>query len=301
MHGSWQGGSDPAWLATVITYCDNIDLDFTGATWDSSLLSDANLQTLSTGTAVIGGNIQFAACLNCSLTGLHLDKGYGHTGAVGCNTWTRYLSVTDCTVDLAYQFGYWMDGVWDSFFDNLSCPLFISTDASGLALAPNTDNRRVSERNTVSNCDFRDVHTGIVVNGSNNIIDGNHIEVIDDNTTHRIVVVETPPSTDRGSWEDDGNEITNNTCLGTATDKAYGVLLKGNAAAYGGGVLRVLNTIISGNVFGTSGNRVSAMLRLEAYAQNNTVTGNSYYGGVQTSDASGGTATGNTISGNSAL
>jgi parallel beta-helix repeat protein len=290
--GSWQGGSNPNWLSTVITYTEHIDILATGATWDSSLLSNADLQALSTGTAVVGGNFQFAACLNCSLNGLHLDKGYGHTGAVGCNTWTRYLRVTDCTVDLVYHFCYWFDGVWDSVFDNLVATSFISTTASGFNLAPNTDNRRVSERNTVTNCDVRDVHTGIVVQGSNNLIDGNNVELIQgDNTTHYMIVVETPPSTIRGSWECADNTFSNNT--GKGNGKGYGLLLKGNASAFGGGVLRVTNTLAQSNTFGDSTHRISAMLRYEAYAQDNDALSNTYYGGVLKSDASGGTATGN--------
>lgn len=302
--GSWGGApDDPNWLTSRIRYTENITILAEGCTWDSSLLSDANLQTLSGG--VIGGCIQFHACLNCSLDGCDIDRGYGHTGTIGCNTWTRYLTVTNCTIGTSYLTAFWFDGVWDSVFTNLSCHDFVATaSTSGLVLAPNTDNRRVSERNVVTNCDFTEVHDGIVMQGSFNTIDGCDIILLGDNVTHEGFLVQTPASTERGTWECDGNTIRNctvNRPSASPSQKGYGVKLKGSATSFVGGVIRVVNTLIDNCNFGsaTEPEKLGQGVNLSTYAVNNTMSNTIVNGTALTFDDSGGTATGNsTATGN---
>jgi hypothetical protein len=300
--GPWVGGSDPNFLTPIIRYTQNVSLLFSGAVWDSSLLSNANLLTLSGG--VVGGGIQLSACLNCSVDGVHFDKSYGHTAGIGCNTWTRYLTVTNCTTDLAYEKAYWFDGAWDCVFDNLDCAAFVNTSTPvGLQLAANTDNRRISERNEVKNCTFASVHTGISVQGNTNTVHDNSVTLLNDNVTHRGIEVTAPVSSDRGSWEATDNSITNNTITrpGSSTNaKGYGIYLEGRSTSFVGGPLRVLNTTITGNVIGDANRKMGYLIVFSVYAVNNTITGNSYYNALQ-ADVSGGTATGNTVSGNTAL
>jgi hypothetical protein len=62
----------------------------------------------------------------------------------------------------------------------------------------------------------------------------------------------------------------------------------------------VLNTTITGNVIGDANRKMGYLIVFSVYAVNNTITGNSYYNALQ-ADVSGGTATGNTVSGNTAL
>lgn len=302
--GSWGNPQDdPNWLAARIRYTQNITILAEGCTWDSSLLSDANLATLSGG--VIGGVIQFSACLNSSLDGCDIDRGYGHTGTITCNTWCRYMTITNCTIGTSYITAFWFDGVWDSVFTNLNCHDFVATaSTSGLVLAPNTDNRRVSERNTVTNCDFSEVHDGIVMQGSNNTIDGCAILLLDDNSTHEGFLIQTPSSTDRGTWECDGNIIRNCTVdrpTSSPSQKGYGVKLKGSATSFTGGVVRVLNSLVENCNFG-SGSGATEKLgqgwNLSTYAVNNTFQNNIVDGSALNFNDSGGTATGNTETGN---
>lgn len=301
--GSWGNPQDdPNWLTSRIRYAENITILAEGCTWDSSLLSDANLATLSGG--VVGGCIQFAACLNCSLDGCDIDRGYGHTGTIGCNTWTRYLTVTNCAITTSHTTAFWFDGVWDSTFDNLSCHDFVATASTiGLALAPNTDNRRVSERNTVTNVAFSEVHSGISIQGSNNTIDTFTLVLLGDNVTHQGVNIEVATSTNRGTWENDGNIVRNGTVdrpSSSPTQKGFGVKLRGASTSFTGGVIRVMNTLVENCNFGsaTEPEKLGQGVNLSTYAVNNTIQNNIVNGTVVIFDDSGGTATGNTVTGN---
>ncbi len=288
------------WLYTKIKYVTNFVLD--GLTFNNSVLTDAQLGQMSVG--VLESVLMLAGCDEPLVQNVTIDRAWGVTGGVCTNTWTHHATLADIAIATAYTVGFWLDGAWDCTFLRLSCAAFVNaTDPTGLVLAPNTDNRRVSERNTVSYCTLSDCHVGIAVNGSDNLLEDNTVALINDSVSHFGYVVQTPPSTDRGTWACANNTIRRCTAdrpSSSPNQRGAGVRLIGSATSYEGPAITVSNTITENCTFGTSTRKLEYGVSYATYAVNNIFRNNTLYTALK-ADTSGGTATGNTETGNTLL
>ena len=286
-------GIYPGWDAVEVTGTWTENVSIKNLSFDNSLLTDANLSTLTGG--VISSCLLLAFCRNCEIDGITIDRGWGITGAISTHCSSILNAVRNCDIALSQRVAYWFDGTENSTFDDLTCNSFLdTTNANGLTIAINTDYSHGSARNTVKNCRLAGVHTGIGVGGEDNIVENNTITVISNNTTHVGVSVGALANI-KGKWAGMRSIIRNNNFVRDTSDgpRGFGVQLNGiNANAYDGLPLESADANVYGNTFGS---QLGQALVLGPQANRNTFQHNTINCATEVFDNSGGTAVGNVI------
>lgn len=286
-------GIYPGWdiVKATGTWIENVAIK--NLTFDNSFLSDTDLGALTGG--VISSCLLFAFCRNCMIENITVDRGWGITGAISTHCSSILNVVRNCTVDQSHRVAYWFDGAEDSTFENLECNSFLDTvNANGLTIAVNTDYFHGPSRNAVKNCTLSGVHTGIGIGGEGNIVDGNTVNVIVNNTTHVCVSVGALANA-HGKWAGMRNTIRNNNFVRGVSGgpRGFGVQLDGiNANNYDGLPLESAEANIYGNTFGE---QLGQALVLGPQANRNVFQHNTILCNTAVFDNSGGTATGNII------
>ena len=173
------GGWD--WLEANGTWTSHVT--FKDISFNHSVLTDANLLTLTTGS--FNSVLAMIFCEDSLISGVTIDRAWGSTGGITLHGSSRRCTVDHCTITLTQKLGFHFDGPSDCSFSDLIVAGFLVTTAElGIMLACNTDYRHDSTRCIINHCTLSGVHTGIGTTGFDHTISNNTIHLKDDSTVH---------------------------------------------------------------------------------------------------------------------